>query len=92
VRKRGRVDGNHSEIVKALRQAGVSVLSLADIGNGCPDLLCAVPKKTVLLEVKDPSQPPSKRRLTPDEQQFHDVWRGQIVVVETPEQALNVFA
>lgn len=37
-----RVDANHSQIVKALRQCGVSVLSLAPVGHGCPDLLIGI--------------------------------------------------
>lgn len=34
-----RVDGNHTEMVDALRRTGRLVLSLARAGNGCPDLL-----------------------------------------------------
>ncbi len=34
-----RVDDNQREIVKALRAVGACVQSLAEIGQGCPDLL-----------------------------------------------------
>lgn len=39
MRKYGRTDSNHAEIAAALRKAGASVVSLASVGNGCPDLL-----------------------------------------------------
>lgn len=34
-----RVDGNHTEIVDALRRSGRLVLSLARMGEGVPDVL-----------------------------------------------------
>lgn len=46
---------------------------------------------TVLVELKDPSQPPSKRRLSPDEKKFHESWKGQIIVATTAEEILNLF-
>ncbi len=90
MRKRGRVDGNHGEIVATLRKWGVSVQSLADIGGGCPDLLCSRAGVNYLLEVKDGSRIPSEKRLTPDEKAWHKKWSGQVAVVETVHQALNV--
>ena len=39
MRRAARIDDNQIAIVKALRKAGCSVLSLAAVGNGCPDLL-----------------------------------------------------
>lgn len=90
MRLRGKVDRNQPEIVRALRQAGISVLSLADIGDGCPDLLAARGGKTILFEVKDPLQPPSKQRLTDDEKRFHRTWTGEIAVITSAEEALKL--
>lgn len=90
MRKRGRVDANHGEIVSTLRKWGVSVQSLADIGGGCPDLLCSRAGVNYLLEVKDGAQPASKKRLTPDEKRWHAGWAAQVHIVETEQQALNV--
>ena len=42
MRRAARVDSNHIEIVKAFRKLGCSVLSLASLGKGVPDLLVAV--------------------------------------------------
>ena len=85
-----RVDGNHAEIVKALRQIGASVLDIHDIGHGAPDLLVGFRAMNLLLEVKDSRKPPSRRVLTPDEQKFFDDWRGPIYIVYSAEDAVSL--
>ena len=90
MRKFARVDDNHAEIAAALRQAGCSVQSLASLGSGCPDLLVGRHNANFLLEVKDGRKSPSKRRLTPDEKDWHEAWRGQVCVVESVNDALWV--
>ena len=43
-----------------------------------------------MLEVKDGSKPPSARKLTPNEQKFHDDWTGgELYVVTCIEEALD---
>lgn len=84
-----RVDANHVMIVKALRDVGASVQSLADIGKGCPDLLVARGDRLWLMEVKDGSLPPSRRRLTEDEANWHAMWRSKVYIVESVEDALK---
>jgi hypothetical protein len=44
----------------------------------------------LLLEVKDGSKPPSARKLTPDEAEWHSAWRGQVVTVKSVAEALGV--
>lgn len=88
--RKARVDDNHAEIVAALRQVGCSVQSLASLGNGCPDLLVGTHKANFLLEVKDGRKSPSRRKLTPDEKDWHEAWRGQVCVVESVNDALRV--
>lgn len=90
MRKHGRSDANQALIIKALRQAGISVQPLQSVGCGCPDLLCGYLGANTLLEVKDAAQPPSGRRLTPEQQEWQAGWRGQVNVVETPEQAIRI--
>ena len=87
-----RVDANQSTIVKSLRQVGASVQSLADLGKGVPDLLVGYRGRNWLMEVKDWKQPPSKRRLTPDEKKWHQAWGGQVHVVETFDEALKLIS
>ncbi len=93
--RNGRTDANQSRIVKELRQLGYGVQSLADLGDGVPDLLVSARGRNFLFEVKDWRQPPSKRRLTPKEKQWHMVWKasgGQVGIIETTEDALNAMA
>lgn len=84
MRKYGRTDANQAEIVGLLSAIpGVSVVSSADLGNGFPDLVVGYRRKNFLFELKDPDKPPSRRKLTPAQEQFHRTWCGEVVVVET---------
>lgn len=85
-----RVDANQPEIVKALRGVGASVLHLHTVGKGCPDILIGFRGQNIAAEIKDGSKPPSKRRLTPDEQEWHEAWRGQVAIIETVDDALRL--
>jgi len=85
-----RIDENQPQIVKALRKAGADVLSLAEIGKGCPDLLVWAGGEYYLVEIKNPDKPIKDRELTPQQVQFHSTWKGIINVIETPEQALRL--
>ena len=89
MRRAAKIDANHGDIVEALRGIGCSVLSLAPLGKGAPDLLVGYWGRNTILEVKDGSKPPSKRKMTPDEEAFAEAWRGQYAVVETVEQAIE---
>lgn len=84
MRARGRVDRNQGDIVEALRDAGVAVAITSALGNGFVDLVCWCPATGVLalLEVKDPQQPPSKRRLTEAEAAFARVFPTHVVLTE----------
>lgn len=82
MRRAARVDENHPEIVKALRKAGCSVLSLAALGRGAPDLLLGYRGKNVLIEVKRP-----KGKLNDQQQEFRAAWRGDLCVVRSIDEA-----
>ena len=83
-----RIDANQSEIVRELRKRGCSVQSLAGVGKGCPDLLVGRSGVNVLLEVKDGSKPPSARRLTEAQVEWHDAWNGKASIVCNVSEAL----
>ena len=87
MRKASKIDANQPDIVKHLRAIGCSVKILSSVGDGVADLLVGRRAINVLIEVKDPSQPKNKRKLTPDQVEFHKLWRGQIAVAETPQEA-----
>ncbi len=85
MRRRPRTDANHAVIVAALRQAGATVLSLASLGAGAPDLCVGYRRRNVLLEIKDGSKAASRRRLTADEAAFAESWQGDPVQIVTDE-------
>ena len=80
MRLAARVDGTQKEIVKALRAVGVQVYYI----KKPVDLLCALGKRNVLIEVKD-----EDGRLTKDQIDFMAIWPGELHVCQTPEQALR---
>lgn len=87
-RRAAKVDANHSAVVAYLRQLGWSVLSLAGIGKGCPDIVCARdPYFTALVEIKDGDKPKSAQRLTEDQRNFIAGWKGRIIVANSPTDA-----
>lgn len=92
VRRAARIDANQNEIVKALRQVGASVQSLASTGKGCPDLLVGFRGVNWLLEIKDGQKFKSERKLTPDQIEWHESWRGKVFVVESTDEALQVIS
>ena len=101
MRRASRIDENQTEIVKALRKHGISVIVISNAGNGAPDLICGgiagsrttkYYRETELLEVKDGSKFPSQRQLTPKEKKVHDEWKGRpIQIVESVADALAIF-
>lgn len=87
-RTRGKVDGNHADVVKALRESGISAVSLACVGKGFPDVVAGYRGANFLLEIKDGSLAPSARQLTQLEKDFHATWSGHVCIVESPEGAV----
>ena len=67
-----RIDTNHKEIVLALRQIGATVVSLAAMKHGCPDLLVGYAGETILMEIKKDA----KAKFTPDQLDFLAKWKG----------------
>jgi hypothetical protein len=84
-----RIDANQNEVVDALRKIGASVRVTSSLGNGFPDLAVGFAGKTVLMELKDGSKPPSAQALTEEEAAFFDTWRGSAVVVRSAEEAVE---
>lgn len=87
MRRAARRDDNEWEIVAALRAAGCCVRFL----NEPCDLLVGRNGATVLLEVKDGNKPPSARKLTEREAEFHKEWNGgPLYVVHNVTEALDI--
>ena len=85
-----RIDTNHKEIVAALREVGATVVSLAAMKHGCPDLLVGYAGETLLMEIKKDA----KAKFTPDQLDFIGKWKGgaisRVDSVEAAIRALGV--
>lgn len=81
MRLRARTDGNHREVMRAFRELGCTVADTSKLGSGFPDLVIGKHGINVLVEVKDGDKPPSRRRLTEDEQAFANNWKGWVETV-----------
>jgi len=93
VRRAARTDSNQLAVVNALRSIGCEVAVTSQIGNGFPDLVVGFRGKTLLLELKDGSKPPSARLLTPAEDAFRSRWQrvspGTYRIVESVKDAID---
>lgn len=84
MRRASKVDTNQGEIVRALRAVGCSVLSLAPLGKGAPDLLVGRNRSTWLLELKT-----GRAKVNDAQAFFRESWKGcSVHVVRTADEAL----
>lgn len=88
MRRAASVDANQPDIVAAFRRLGCSVQPLHNVGQGVLDLMVGYRGRSHVVEVKDGSKPPSKRRLTPDQQDWLDNWRGDKHIVESTDHVI----
>lgn len=87
MRRAARTDRNQAEIVALLRSKGATVCDTSQLGGGYPDLTIGYMGRTFHAEIKDGSKPPSKRKLTPDQEEWIKAWRGGAVwlITSIPE-------
>jgi hypothetical protein len=83
-----KVDANQADITAQLRRVGASVQPIHTLGKGVPDLLVGYRGQNFILEVKDGAKSASRQKLTPDEAQWHAMWRGQVLIVCSTSEAL----
>ena len=88
MRRHGRRDRNHGDIVAMARQCGATVVDLGDVGGDCPDLLIGHKGRNLLVEVKDGARPGAK--LEPGQQTFRETWHGQHAVVTCTDELLTL--
>ena len=81
------VDANQPEIVAALRAAGATVQHLHEVGQGCPDILVGFRLENYVFEIKNPNL---VWNITPAQVSWIRDWRGQVNVIETVEEALQI--
>ena len=92
MRTAARVDDNQGAIVKVLRKAGASVRSTAAIGKGFPDIVVGYKGINYLCEIKDGAKVKSAQKLTPDEQDFYESWKGQLWIIRNEQEALEMLS
>lgn len=84
-----KTDANHAEIMDAFRDLNYSVLDIHTIGHGSPDLLVGKFGENFLIEVKDGTKSPSKRRKTTDEEEFFASWLGNVYLIQSVEEVVE---
>lgn len=90
MRRAARTDSNQKEIVDALRDIGASVHPTHMVGQGFPDIVVGYQGENYLIEIKDGAKPPSKRKLTPDEERWHSEWLGTVSVANDINEAIEI--
>ena len=89
MKRAARTDANHKEISIAFERLGWSVLDIHQIPNSA-DILVGKWLHNIVIEIKDGSKPPSKRKLTPGEIKFKDRWRGDYRIVTCMQDVLDI--
>ena len=95
MRRASSTDANHTEIVRVLQGAHMSVFQAHGVGQGFPDLVgggrmpCPCGSGKLLRQTKIVEVKTAKGILTPDQKEFHDTWRGQLDIARTTDEALR---
>jgi len=71
-----RIDTNHTQVVKKLRELGATVFDASRMGQGFPDLVIGINGKTVLVEIKSGEE----KKFTEAQLKFMENWKGSTVV------------
>jgi hypothetical protein len=91
MRLKARIDQNQNSIVKSLRKIpGVTVAITSSLGKGFPDLLIGRNGVNYLIELKDGEKVKSQQKLTPDEVQWHEAWKGQVSTCNCLDDILQI--
>lgn len=88
-RRAARVDANQPEIVAALRSIGAEVTDLSRVGSGVCDLLVSYRGNWYAIEIKDGRKPPSERKLTPDQVEWHGKQRAKVHIATNIHEAFD---
>ena len=93
VRRRVHRDANHGAVCRALEGVGCTVLDMAALGSGAPDICVGRGGVTYLLEIKRPLGPRGgsheHQTVKPHQAEWHARWRGgPVCVVRSVSEAL----
>ena len=85
MRTAAKVDTTQRSIVRALREAGISVSVLRE-GRGIPDLLASYRGYVCCIECKTGNGKPNELQ-----RKFRDSFQGAVIVTNNPEEAVSKF-
>ena len=86
-----KTDNNHKEILDQCRKIPqLTAFSTHTIGKGFPDIVVGYKGLNYLFEIKDPLKPKSARKLTQHESSFFCNWKGQVNVIHTIEDIIEI--
>jgi hypothetical protein len=82
--RNSKVDVNHPDIVKALRDLGATVFSIASVGRDKPDIVVGINGINVLAEIKADK----KKKLTDGQEKFRREWKGRVDRLDSVQDAI----
>jgi Holliday junction resolvase len=88
-RRAAKVDANQKEIVKAFRDLGWYVLIISQLKNCC-DIIVSKDGRTIAIEIKDGSKPPSQQKLSDGEIRFMNEWQGEYEIIKSVDDVLAI--
>ena len=83
--RRHRADENQSEIIEAFERLGCSVVNLAQVGSGVPDLIVSKGGYSEFVEVKS-----GKAELSAAQEEFREKTRGIVHTVRTVDDVTPI--
>lgn len=86
MRRSAKIDINQPAIVAELEKLGCSVVSLASVGNGCPDIAVALIGKTFLIEIKNEDY---YWKLEDKQKTFLLGWKADVPIIESVKDAAD---
>jgi hypothetical protein len=91
LKKRVRRDYNHATITRQLILRGASVLDIATLGEGAPDILVGFRGVDRLAEIKNPNTSYGRRGQTDLQKTWGRFWNGRPVGVIRSEADVDTF-
>ena len=83
-------DANHGSITATLIHLGATVTDVSEVAGGL-DIIVGIGGIDQRVEIKDPAQPASNRKLTDKEQDTFATWKGRPpVVIETDHDCFHL--
>lgn len=94
MRRAARKDSNHQEVMDHIISLGWTVFDLAKYGAPVDLAIGKFGRYGLgaLVEIKDGSKPPSKRKLTKEGEDLFKRWEGPIFIFTSPDDAQSQLA